>query len=214
MTGRRMFAQAIIATDTFFRLPITARELYIYLALFADDEGILCNPATVMRMCGASSADLDALIATGYVILFCSGMIAITHWLVHNNIKRQLRRKSVHTAERALLRVDPVSKVYILIDDDAQDIGITLDQIDDKAEADTDKGAYGLHHNVRLTAAEYTALQSEYPLDYGTKIEHLSEYMHKTGKTYSDHLAVIRRWAAADAAQDRSSNPFVRLAGV
>lgn len=217
MADRRMYAKQILASDAFYALPRTAQLLYIYIALYADDEGLINSPGMVMRMCGASKDDLDALVAAGYLIRFASGVIAVTHWLVHNNIAKLRRTKSHNAAERAQIRVDSASKTYMLIDDDPCIGGavITLDEIDDDP-ADRKAGeGYGSHRNVRLAAGELAALQAEYPQDYADRIERLSAYMATTGKDYPNHLATIRRWAAQDATKaSPSANPFARLAGV
>lgn len=57
--------------------------------------------------------------------------------------------------------------------------------------------AYGSCHNVLLTEQERTALQADYP-DCGQRIERLSSYMASSGKTYKNHAATIRLWAAKD----------------
>ena len=41
-------------------------------------------------------------------------------------------------------------------------------------------------------------LQAEIPDLWKSYVERLSEYMASTGKTYKNHAATIRRWAAED----------------
>ena len=41
-------------------------------------------------------------------------------------------------------------------------------------------------------------MKSEFPNDYQSRIERLSEYMASTGKIYKNHLATIRSWARRD----------------
>ena len=216
MADRRMYAKQILASDAFLGLPRTAQLLYLYIALYADDEGLLNSPYMVMRMCDASKVDLDILIANGYLILFDSGVVAVVHWLVHNNISKLLRQKSQNTAERTQIRVDPASKFYILINDKpcTDRAAITLDEIDDELDDRNrkDRDTYGTYRNVRLSKTEFAALQEEYPQDYADRINHLSAYLEKTGKRYPNHLATIRHWAAEDAAQAKATaNPFVHL---
>ncbi|MBR4027280.1 MAG: replication initiator protein A [Lachnospiraceae bacterium] len=54
--------------------------------------------------------------------------------------------------------------------------------------------AYGSYENVFLSQEEVALLKKEVPnyLDY---IEKLSVYMVSSGKTYSNHAAIIRSWA-------------------
>ncbi len=64
---------------------------------------------------------------------------------------------------------------------------------------------YGQYQNVLLTDEEMEKLMKEYPNDYQSRIERLSEYMASTGKIYKNHLATIRSWAKRDGqkAQDK-----------
>lgn len=57
--------------------------------------------------------------------------------------------------------------------------------------------AFGCYRNVLLTPQEYSALQTEFP-DLVERIERLSSYMASSGKTYRNHAATIRLWAAKD----------------
>jgi hypothetical protein len=41
-------------------------------------------------------------------------------------------------------------------------------------------------------------LKSDFPADYRSMIEHFSEYMESTGKTYKNHLATMELWKKAD----------------
>lgn len=61
---------------------------------------------------------------------------------------------------------------------------------------------YGQYKNVLLSDGDLDKLKAEYPTDWQTRIERLSEYMASTGKTYKNHLATIRAWARKD--KDRS----------
>ena len=56
---------------------------------------------------------------------------------------------------------------------------------------------YGEYRNVLLSDEELEKLKAEFP-DWEAWIERLSEYLAKTGKSYKNHLAVIRSWARAD----------------
>lgn len=57
--------------------------------------------------------------------------------------------------------------------------------------------ALGCYRNVLLTPPEYSTLQAEFP-DLPERIERLSSYMASSGKTYQNHAATIRLWAAKD----------------
>lgn len=58
---------------------------------------------------------------------------------------------------------------------------------------------YGSYKNVLLSDEERAALEKEFPLDLSERVEHLSEYMASTGRTYKSHTATLRAWARRDA---------------
>ena len=65
--------------------------------------------------------------------------------------------------------------------------------------------ARGRYENVFLSDAEIAELQAELPDLWRQYVEKLSEYMASTGKTYQNHAATIRRWAAEDRRKGKST---------
>ena len=63
--------------------------------------------------------------------------------------------------------------------------------------------AYGRFHNVFLSDAELDALKTELPGKWEYYIDRLSGYIASTGKSYKNHAATIRRWAADDKAKGK-----------
>lgn len=57
---------------------------------------------------------------------------------------------------------------------------------------------YGRYKNIFLTDMEISELQTELPDTWDSYINRLSEYMASKGKSYDNHAATIRRWAASD----------------
>ena len=114
MAAKRMFNLSVVNTDKFFDLPPRAQVLYFHMGMRADDDGILENPRTVSRTCGASSTDIEALIAGGYIIPFPSGVVAITHWHLHNAVQKDRYKTSLFVNELRQLRI--VDDVYQLAD--------------------------------------------------------------------------------------------------
>lgn len=57
---------------------------------------------------------------------------------------------------------------------------------------------YGEYKNVLLSDTDMEKLKSEFPSDWGARIDRLSSYMASTGKSYKNHLATIRNWARRD----------------
>ena len=62
---------------------------------------------------------------------------------------------------------------------------------------------YGMYENVLLSDEELQKLQAEFPADYQSRIERLSEYMASSGRRYKNHLATIRSWARRDSKQSK-----------
>lgn len=58
---------------------------------------------------------------------------------------------------------------------------------------------YGEYKNVLLSDTEMEKLKTEFQDDYEKRIDDLSYYMKRTGRSYKDHLAAIRSWARSDA---------------
>ena len=106
MAERRMFAKTIVTSDAFLDMPPTARCLYFTLGMFADDDGFVNNPKSIMRQSGATLDDMNILIAKKFVITFESGVIVIKHWRIHNYIRGDRKHKSKYSEELTLLNTD------------------------------------------------------------------------------------------------------------
>lgn len=103
MAERRMFAKAIVFSDDFLDMPLSARCLYFTLGMVADDDGFVDNARAVMRQCGCSKNDLDLLIAKQYVLVFEDGIIVIKHWRLHNYLRSDRYRATKYTNHKAEL---------------------------------------------------------------------------------------------------------------
>lgn len=89
MAERRMFAKSIVLSDAFLDMPLGSRALYMSLNILSDDEGVVNNPKSIMRQCGATIDDLNVLIAKKFLIPFeKEGVIVIKHWYIHNYIQK------------------------------------------------------------------------------------------------------------------------------
>lgn len=104
MAQRRMFSHDIIASDAFLDMPMSSRELYFHLGMYADDDGFV-NPKKIIRMLGASSDDLKLLVAKRFVLEFESGVVVIKHWLIHNLIRNDRYKETVYLEEKKMLIV-------------------------------------------------------------------------------------------------------------
>lgn len=104
MAEKRMLSKSIIDSDDFIAMPVSARMFYIDLAIRADDDGFIA-PRRVMRMTGASDDDLRCLIAKHYVIPFNTGVLVISHWLIHNTLRKDSYKPTLYIREKGLLRI-------------------------------------------------------------------------------------------------------------
>ena len=106
MAARRMFAKIIVDSDLFIDMPVTSRLLYYDLGMRADDDGFVNAPKKIMRMIGASQEDLKILVQRGFIIPFDSGVIVISHWRVHNYLRKDTYNETQYTAEKSQLVLD------------------------------------------------------------------------------------------------------------
>ena len=106
MAERRMFAKAIVLSDAFLDMPMSARCLYFTLAMLADDDGFVNSPKSIMRQCGATTDDMSILIGKRFVLTFDSGVVVIKHWRIHNLIQKDRYRETKYLEEKSALRVD------------------------------------------------------------------------------------------------------------
>lgn len=106
MGSHRMFTSTITDSDLFLEMSLSAQALYFHLGLHADDEGFVSSPKRIVRATGCNEDDLKLLIAKGFVICFDSGIIVITHWHLHNNIRKDRKKNTLFEAEKALLSLN------------------------------------------------------------------------------------------------------------
>lgn len=118
MAERRMFAKSVVTSDSFLDMSFSARCLYFALGMYADDDGFVDSPKSVMRQTGATQTDLNDLIDNQFVIPFESGVIVVTHWNVNNNLRKDRHKPTLHAAEHARLRVE--NGIYIPSKTDCQ----------------------------------------------------------------------------------------------
>lgn len=228
MAERRMFAKTIVLSDAFLDMPLSARCLYFTLGMLADDDGFVNSPKSIMRQAGASTDDLNLLMAKRFILAFDSGVIVIKHWRIHNYIQKDRYKESKYMEEKATLMIDQngaytecIQNVSTLdtqvrLGKDRDRIELGEDSIEEAAPPKSTRHKYGLYENVLFTNQEYKILQEEFPHDYSDRIERLSEYIASTGKKYKSHLATIRAWARKDIVQRSASrkggNVFLEIA--
>lgn len=106
MADRRMISRSIILSDEFIELTPNARWLYTALLLTADDDGFVVSIQSLLRQVKATRRELQLLCSKNYIICFETGTIAITHWHVHNSIKKDRYKSTLCVREKALLHLN------------------------------------------------------------------------------------------------------------
>jgi len=121
LAERRMFAKTIVTSDAFLDMPLSARCLYFTLGMFADDDGFVNNPKSIMRQVGACADDLNLLLVKRFILAFDSGVIVIKHWRIHNYIQKDRYKETKYIEERSTLMLDEkgaytecIHSVYIM----------------------------------------------------------------------------------------------------
>jgi hypothetical protein len=112
MAGKRMFSNQIIDTDKFRELGQSAQALYFHLGMDADDDGMV-SFKKAERLCGFKIDDLRILQAKNFIIVFESGIVAITHFHINNWLDRRRTKPTVFQNELRELRLTE-AKSYML----------------------------------------------------------------------------------------------------
>lgn len=99
-----MFTKIITESDLFLDMPLSAQCLYFHLNMEADDDGFIDSVKRIKRMIGASDDDLKLLIAKQFLIPFESGVIVIKHWRLHNTLRKDRYKETIHIEEKEQLQ--------------------------------------------------------------------------------------------------------------
>lgn len=102
MAQKRMFDKAIIETDNFLNVSLSAKALYFLFGMEADDEGFI-SPNRVLRLYGGEIGDVKNLIDVGLLIPFKSGVVVITHWNENNYLDKNRIKPTQYQKEKELL---------------------------------------------------------------------------------------------------------------
>lgn len=97
-----MFDRAIIDTDRFMDLSMSAKALYFLLGMEADDEGFV-SYKKIMRIHGGNEDDIKILVAKNFLIIFDSGVVVITDWNKNNWLDTRRIRPTEYQKEKNLI---------------------------------------------------------------------------------------------------------------
>lgn len=227
MAERRMFAKTIVTSDAFLDMPPSARCLYFTLGMFADDDGFVNNPKSIMRQSGATLDDMNILISKKFVLTFESGVIVIKHWRIHNYIQSDRYHETKYKDEKSMLMLDE-NKAYTAMDTPCiQDVSETdtevrlgkvsigKDSIDNYSSDDGKKKT----RFVPPTVGEVSAYINEkgYHVDAEQFIDFYESKGWMVGRNkMKDWKACVRTWERNNQNNTRgetkkSGNPFLDM---
>ncbi|WP_285004886.1 conserved phage C-terminal domain-containing protein [Lactococcus garvieae] len=183
MAQRRMFSKKIVETDIFMEMSPTAKLLYFYLNMSADDDGFVGNPKTIKLISGATDDDLKILIAKQFIIPFDSGVIVIKDWKIHNYIRKDTYNHTVYSGEKSMLETNENGS-YVLKDN--------FPSTERPRKVDTGKDRLG---KDRLGKENNMSDKSDGAIPYSEIISYLNEKTNRNFKNVEAHKKFIRtRW--------------------
>jgi hypothetical protein len=231
MAERRMFAKTIVLSDAFLDMPLSARCLYFTLGMLADDDGFVNSPKSIMRQAGASTDDLNLLMAKRFILAFDSGVIVIKHWRIHNYIQKDRYKESKYMEEKATLMLDQNGAYTECIQDvSALDTQVRLGKDRDRIELGEDRIGEVIVDSatppptrakrfIPPTVDEVRAYCQERGngIDPQRFIDHYTSNGWMVGKNkMKDWKAAVRTWEQREkpwgqAKAPKSSNPFLDM---
>ena len=167
MGNHRMFSNTIIDSDQFLDMPLTSQALYFHLGMRADDDGFVGSPKKVIRAINCSQDDLKLLITKGYVIVFESGVIVITHFNVHNMVRKDRKKDTFYQSEKRQLQIDE-NKVYS-VNPNADNQMTTICQPNDDQLTAQEK--IGKGKAIKDNKSSSTAVDGEQSYDYQAVVD-------------------------------------------
>ncbi len=168
-------------------MPLSARCLYFTLGMLADDDGFVGNPKSITRQCGASEEDMNTLITKKFVIRFESGVLAIKHWRMNNQIRKDRHHGTTYLEEMSIIGIDnkgayttnPEKMVLSLSSGNQVSTKRqpSVNQTGDKLATEVRLGKDSIDKNSKKDIVEQS------PTEYQIIIDYLNQ---KTGKRFSD----------------------------
>ncbi len=220
MAERRMFAKTIVTSDAFLDMPLSARCLYFTLGMFADDDGFVNNPKSIMRQVGACTDDLNLLLLKRFILAFDSGVIVIKHWRIHNYIQKDRYKETKYIEERATLMLDEkgaytecIQDVYKLdtqvrvgkVSEGKDSLGEGSGSVVDAATTTTEEdqlkcigGTLG-KNVVYLTNKQMDILIDKLGIDaFERYVARLADFIIEKKAHVNNHFATILKWYEED----------------
>jgi len=188
-----MFDRAIIDTDNFMDLSMSAKALYFLLGMEADDEGFV-SYKKVMRIHGGNEDDVKILMAKKFIIRFNSGVVVITDWNKNNYLQESRIKPTEYQKERKMLTLTDTQKYELnRCLTSIEEYSIEESSIEENIKTKNKKQKYGEFKNVLLKEEEYLKLKQRIK-NVDVLIEDLSQYIASKGKKYKSHYATLLAW--------------------
>ena len=111
-----MFSKKITDSGEFLKMPLSTQCLYFHINLHADDDGIVDNVKTIMRMIGANDDDINLLLAKKFLLIVEGEIVVIRDWWIHNTILRDRYDKSLYKDKVDTIYSINNNKQYTLAD--------------------------------------------------------------------------------------------------
>ena len=108
MAERRMISKSLLMDNSFLSLSNDSKALYIYLLIFADDDGFVKRSLMVDGVLHSDDSNYQELEAAGLIISFDDEIKVITHWNGLETIREKLYSPTVYLKYR--------QELYIRID--------------------------------------------------------------------------------------------------
>ena len=134
MNDRRMFSNAVIDNDVFLDMPLSTQALYFHLGMKADDEGFVGSPKKIVRAVNCTEDDFKLLVKKGFVLCFASGIIVITHWNINNTMRKDRRKPTIYTNEKAELTTEK-NETYTICQPDVNQMSTNCQPSDNQMTA-------------------------------------------------------------------------------
>lgn len=162
MSDRRMFSNAVIDTDTFLDMPLTTQALYFHLGMKADDDGFVGSPKKIVRAVNCTEDDFKLLVSKGFVLCFENGVIVITHWNINNIMRKDRRKSTIYTDEKARLTTEK-NDTYSIHQSDVNRLSTNCQPNDDQMSAQNKLNKNKLNkNNISSSASADTRTHFDY----------------------------------------------------
>ena len=105
MAEKRMLSKAFISSASFMKMSDSAKLLYVYLNVNADDDGIV-EVFPYSQMLGTPEDDVKVLLTKGFIFFFYFFWLAfLPHWLQNQYIRNDRYKASIY--HNQLLNMNP-----------------------------------------------------------------------------------------------------------